>query len=99
MYHGYANDSYMAIRLEAGADWTEKIGSHLLIGLFTGTDESNGVGTTEEAYGIEVDICTVYKHTENVNFLAHIAVFQPDDGLAPDGDTIFAMALETTVSF
>ena len=23
MYQGYANDSYMAIRLEAGAEWTE----------------------------------------------------------------------------
>ena len=99
MYQGYANDSVMAIRLEAGADWTEKIGSHLLIGLFTGTDESNGVGTTEDAYGIEVDLCTVFKYSENVNMIAHIAAFMPDDGLAADGDTIFALAFETTVSF
>ena len=99
MYQGYADDSVMAIRLEAGADWTEKIGSHLLLGMFTGTDESNGVGTTEDAYGVEVDLCTVYKHSENVNFIAHIAAFMPDDGLAVDGDTIFALAFETTVSF
>ena len=94
MYQGYADDSVMAIRLEAGADWSEKLGSHFLLGFFTSTDDAN-----DEAYGIEVDLCTVFKYSENVNMIAHIAAFMPDDGLAADGDTIFALAFETTVSF
>lgn len=97
MYKGYADDSYLAIRLEAGAQWTEKIKSGLLIGLFTSTDEDqtrNGVVLSDEAYGVEVDLCTVYQHTENLSMGVHLGVFLPDDGLAVDGDTVFAFAFE-----
>ncbi len=94
MYKGYVDDSYLAIRLEGGAQWTEKIKSGILIGIFTSTDDAN-----DEAYGVEVDLCTVYQHTENLSMGAHLGVFMPDDGLAVDGDTVFAFAFETTVAF
>lgn len=93
MYKGYVTNSYLAVRIEAGADWTEKLGSHLLIGIFDNTDED------AEAYGIEVDVCTVFKYSENVIMAGHLGVFIPDDNFGTDVDPVFALALETTVSF
>lgn len=94
MYQGYVDDSYLAIRVELGAQWTEKLKSGMLIGMFSSTDDAN-----DEAYGVEVDLCTMYQHTENLSMGAHLGVFLPDDGLAVDGDAVFALALETTVKF
>lgn len=93
MYQGYADDSYLAIRLEVGAQWTEKIGSHLLIAMFDNTTED------ADPYGVEIDLCSDFKYSENVTMAAHLAIFLPDDGLAADGDTAFAFAFETTVAF
>jgi uncharacterized protein involved in high-affinity Fe2+ transport len=93
MYKGYADDSYLAIRLELGAQWTEKIKSGMLIAMFDNTTEDG------DPYGVEVDLCTMYQHTENLSMGAHLGIFLPDDGLAVDGDTVFAFAFETTVAF
>lgn len=93
MYVGYANDSYMAVRFKAGANWTEKISSEFLVAYFDNTDED------ADPYGVEVDASSTYKHSENVSFSLFLAVFLPDDGLAVDGDTVFSMAFQTFVSF
>lgn len=93
MYKGYVDDSYMAIRLETGANWTEKISSHLLIAFFDNTDED------AEPYGVEVDLSSNFKYSENVNMALHIAAFMPDETFGADADTVFALAFETTVAF
>lgn len=96
MYKGYVQAGYTAIRLEVGAQWTDKIGSYLLLAHFT--DNSDAV---DEVIGTEVDLCTVYKHTENLSMGAHLGYFMPDDGITGGGndDSVFAFALETTVAF
>lgn len=93
MYQGYVQSGYTAIRIEFGAQWTDKIASYLLIAMFDNNDED------ADPFGTEVDVSTVYKHTENLSMGAHLGYFMPDDGLAADGDSVFAFALETTVAF
>lgn len=93
MYVGYANDRYMAVRFLTGAEWSEKISSEFLVAYFDNTDED------ADPYGVEVDVSSTYKHSENVSFSLYLAVFLPDDGLAADGDTVFSMAFQTFVSF
>ena len=93
MYVGYANDSYMAIRLTSGASWTEKISSEFLVAYFDNTDED------ADPYGVEVDLSSSYQYSEDLKFSLFLAVFLPDDGLAVDGDAVFSMVLQTFVSF
>lgn len=83
----------MAIRLETGVNWSDSISSNLTLAYYDRTDED------ADPYGVEVDLSNKYKYSENVSFNGHLAVFLPDDGLAADGDTIFAIALETVVVF
>jgi hypothetical protein len=93
MYYGYANDRYLAIRGIVNATWSDKLDTLFGVAYFDNTDED------ADPYGIEVYSSTAFSYSENVKMIAHIAVFLPDDGLAVDGDPIFALALETNVSF
>jgi hypothetical protein len=93
LYLGYADDTYLAIRLETGADWTEKLNTGLTVAMYDNTDKNS------DPYGIEIDVTAKYKQTENLSFICSFGVFLPDDGLAADGDTIFAIACETVVLF
>lgn len=93
LYQGYVDDSYLAIRLEAGIDWSDKLSSGLAIAMYDNTDED------ADPYGVEVDLLFRYKYTENLSFNGNIGVFIPDDGLAIDGDAIFAVSFETVVVF
>ena len=93
LYQAYVDDNYLAIRLETGVNWSDSISSNLTLAYYDRTDED------ADPYGVEVDLSNKYKYSENVSFNGHLAVFLPDDGLAADGDTIFAIALETVVVF
>lgn len=93
MYKGYVTQGYTAIRLEVAAQWTDKIGSSFLFGYFDNNDDN------ADPFGFEVDLSTTYKYSENLFFAGHIGAFFPDDGLAPNGDSMFALAFETTVTF
>jgi hypothetical protein len=98
MYQGYVADSYMAIRFEAGANWTEKLSTHILFAYFDNTDDK------AKPYGSEFDVCNVFKYSENVTMAAHIGIFMADKkGVLANtlgkADTVFALALETTVAF
>ena len=93
MYFGYANDRYLAVRGMVNADWNDKISSGFEIAYFGNTDED------ADPYGIELHTSTTYNFSENLKMIAHLAIFLPDDGLAVDGDPVFAMAFETNVTF
>jgi hypothetical protein len=93
MFQGYISSQYLAVRGEIKANWTEKFSSAMLIAYFDNTAED------ADPYGFEIDLSNRYQHTENLGFSLHIAAFMPDDGLAVDGDTVFAAAFETSVSF
>ena len=98
MYQGYVDDAYMAIRFEAGANWTEKLSTHILFAYFDNTDDK------AKPYGSEFDVCNVFKYSENVTMAAHIGIFMADKkGVLANtlgkADTVFALALETTVAF
>ena len=73
--------------------WSDKISSELLVAYFDNTDED------ADPYGIEIDLSSSYKYSEAVSMTHALAVFLPDDGLAVDGDTVFALALQTCVCF
>lgn len=93
MYQGYANSQYLAVRGEIKASWNEKFATQIMIAYFDNTAED------ADPYGFEVDLSNYFNYSENLNFSFHLAAFMPDDGLAADGDTVFALALETNVSF
>jgi hypothetical protein len=96
LFQNYVPDSYLAIRLETGAAFTEKLSSNLTFAYYDNTDE------TKDPYGLEIDLSTKFKYSENVIFTGHLAAFMPDDGLTSAGaknDTVFAFALETSVLF
>lgn len=93
LYQAYVDDNYLAIRIEMGADWTEKINSNLVVAIYDNTDED------ADPYGVEIDLSTKFKYSENVSFTGMVGLFLPDDSLAVDGDPIFAIALETSVMF
>ncbi len=93
LYQGYVDDSYLAIRLETGADWSEVVSSGLTIAMYDNSDEDT------DPYGVEIDVNTKYKHNESLSLIGNLGLFIPDDGLAANGDLIFAIALETVVVF
>lgn len=93
MFQGYANSQYLAVRGEIKASWTEKFSTEFIVAYFDNTAED------ADPYGFEIDLSNYYNYSENVSFALHLAAFMPDDGLAADGDTVFALAFETHVSF
>ncbi|PCJ63038.1 MAG: hypothetical protein COA79_02690 [Planctomycetota bacterium] len=99
LYAGYAmNSGYLAIRLEGGIDWNEKVKSNMLVAMYNST--SDNVGTfNDENFGIEIDLSSSYQYSENVSFKAVVAVFLADDGLAADADTAVGAAFITDVQF
>ena len=96
LFQNYVANSYLAIRLETGAEFTQKLSSNLTFAYYDNTTES------KDPYGLEIDLSTKFKYSENVIFTGHLAAFMPDDGLTSKGaknDTVFAIALETSVVF